>query len=126
MSKTNSFAAWCQQKDAVSAQTRKTIDLLLECAGTEDYQLADSKLSSLTELNLRHSQISDLEPLAGLTNLTHLDLSWNPISDLKPLAKLTNLTHIDIPQSEVSDLKPLARLTNLTHLDLDNTQVSNH
>ena len=91
MSKTNSFAAWCQQKDAVSAQTRKTIDLLLECAGTEDYQLADAKLNSLTELDLSSSQISDLEPLAGLTNLTSLNLNWNPIGDVKPLAGLTIL-----------------------------------
>ncbi|MCY7367025.1 MAG: leucine-rich repeat domain-containing protein [Chamaesiphon sp.] len=106
MSKTNSFAEWCQQKDAVSAQTRKTTDLLLECAGTEDYQLADSKLSSLTELNLHYSQISDLEPLATLTKLTHLDLSNNQISDVESLAALTNLKWLDLSNNLASASHP--------------------
>jgi internalin A len=118
MSKTNSFAEWCLQKDSVSAQTRITIDLLLKCAGTEDYQLADAKLSSLTELDLSHSQISDLEPLMALTNLTSLTLTANYITDVQPLAALSNLTHLHISYNHVSNVQPLTELNNLIHLDL--------
>jgi internalin A len=75
-----SFAQWCQQKSSVPAATRHTIDVLLKKAGTNDCQTADSKLTSLTELNLSSNRISDVKPLAGLTNLKVLALVSNPIS----------------------------------------------
>jgi internalin A len=50
-----SFAQWCQQKSSVPAATRHTIDVLLKKAGTNNCQAADSKLRSLTELNLYSS-----------------------------------------------------------------------
>ena len=75
-----SFAQWCQQKSSLPAATRHTIDVLLKKAGTNNCQTADSKLTSLTELNLYSNQISDIKPLAGLTQLTNLFLKSNPIS----------------------------------------------
>lgn len=59
MTKTNSFAEWCQQKDSVSA---KISDMYLV------------GLTELTWLYLRDNQISDVEPLAALCKLTELNL----------------------------------------------------
>jgi internalin A len=56
---TKSFAQWCEEKLSVSAETRKTINLLLEIAGTENCQLANSNLKDLTFLGLAYNQISN-------------------------------------------------------------------
>jgi internalin A len=58
--KTKSFTQWCQQKSAVPAITQHTIDLLLKQAGTQDCQLADAKLKSLTSLTFEQQNISNL------------------------------------------------------------------
>ncbi|WP_445240757.1 leucine-rich repeat domain-containing protein [Microcoleus vaginatus] len=67
------FADWCRQKADLSPETKHTVDVLLEQAGTNDCDAADRKLSSLTELFLSGNVIGDITPLASLTNLTVLD-----------------------------------------------------
>ena len=47
-----SFEQWCLRKSDLSIETRKTVDVLLEIAGTKDCKLANSKLNSLAELQL--------------------------------------------------------------------------
>jgi internalin A len=116
--KTKSFTEWCQSKMSVSVETRKTIDLLLKEAGTNDCQIANSKLGKLTSLDIRDNQISDMKPLASLTKLTSLDISDNHVRDIKPLAALTNLISLSLNGNHVRDIKPLAALTNLTDLSL--------
>jgi internalin A len=123
--KTKTFAQWCQQRNSVPAATKLTIDRLLKKAGTKNCELADSKLNSLTELDLSGGGISDLKPLSGLTKLTGLYLSDNKISDLKPLSGLTNLTYLGLYKNKISDLQPLSGLTKLTQLELDLNKISN-
>jgi internalin A len=81
------FLQWCKQKKSVSADTKRTIDILLQEAGTQDCKLADRYLSKLTELDLSINQLIDVQPLAGLTNLTELRLDSNQgftnLTDLK-------------------------------------------
>jgi internalin A len=119
-----SFVQWCQQKDSVSAAAKLTIDLLLKEADTNNCQLADTKLRSLTSLDLYHSQITDLGPLAGFNNLTNLDLIGNQISDLKPLANLSKLTFLSLTKNKITDVTPLAKLSKLTFLGLSHNQIS--
>ena len=94
-----SFEQWCQQKDTLPAETKKTVEVLLEKAGTEDCKAADLQLNSLTELSLNSNQISDVQPLASLTNLTSLGLNSNQVSDVKPLASLTNLSRLGLSEN---------------------------
>jgi internalin A len=122
--KTKSFTEWCQNKMSVSVETRKTIELLLKRAETNDCQIANSKLRKLTSLNLKANEISDIKPLASLTKLTDLDLSINKISDVRPLASLIKLTDLDLSSNKISDIRPLASLTSLTRLDLIFNKVS--
>ena len=112
------FADWCRQKADLSPETKHTVDVLLEQAGTNDCDAADRKLSSLTELFFEFKKISDIKPLASLTNLTRLGLSNTQSGDIKPLASLTNLTQLNLWGNQIGDIKPLASLTNLTHLSL--------
>ncbi|MEQ8957856.1 MAG: leucine-rich repeat domain-containing protein, partial [Coleofasciculus sp. C2-GNP5-27] len=73
----SSFQEWCLNKTRLSAEARKTVEVLLEIADTSDCQQADENLSSRTELDLKVNQITDISPLSGLTNLTLLYLSDN-------------------------------------------------
>uniref|UniRef100_UPI00286E1A5B leucine-rich repeat domain-containing protein n=1 Tax=Chamaesiphon sp. VAR_48_metabat_403 TaxID=2964700 RepID=UPI00286E1A5B len=118
-----SFAWWCQQKQAVSADARNTIDVMLEKVKTNDCQQAELRLRSLKDLNLNDSRISDLNPIAGLNNLIRLQIDRNRISDLKPIAGLKNLIYLSIEDNQISDLKPLAEL-DLLSLSLRKNRVS--
>ena len=113
-----SFADWCANKANLHPETRLTVDVLLQEAGTTDCNQANQKLSALTNLSLFNNQISDIKPLSNLTNLTNLSLSFNQISDIKPLSNLTNLTSLYLLSNQISDIKTLSNLTNLTNLNL--------
>jgi internalin A len=122
--KPKSFAQWCQQKKSVPADTRHTIDVLLEEADTKDCQKADTKLRNLTTLDLNSNKIINVKPMAGLTNLTTLDLNSNQIIDVQPLAGLTKLTLLYLGSNKIIDVQPLAGLTKLNYLDLYSNQIA--
>jgi internalin A len=48
----SSFEEWCLQKATLSAERRKTVEILLEEAGTSDCELAAKNLLSRTELKI--------------------------------------------------------------------------
>ncbi len=119
------FADWCREKASLSPETKHTVEVLLEKAGTTECEAADRQLLSLTELTLDNNLIADIKPLASLTNLTRLSLHSNLIgNNIKPLASLTNLTLLSLDSNQISDTKPLASLTNLTLLSLETNQIS--
>jgi internalin A len=118
------FTEWCQQKANLSQQRRRTVEVLLQVAKTQNCGQANQTLTNLTELSLTGNQISDIKPLSNLTNLTSLDLWLNQISDIKPLSNLTNLTSLYLLGNQISDIKPLSNLTNLTSLSLLGNQIS--
>lgn len=76
----SSFKQWCQQQASLSAEARKTVEVLLEEAGTRDCERAAKDLLSRTRLFLENDQITDISPLSGLTNLTELYLNFSPIT----------------------------------------------
>jgi internalin A len=118
-----SFAKWCQEKASLPVETQHTIDVLLGKFRTEDYHLAESKLMSLTELDLSANKIVDLRPLASLSNLKLLYLFYKRITDVTPLAGLVNLTHLELNINRIVDVTPLASLMNLTHLELSTNRI---
>jgi Leucine-rich repeat (LRR) protein len=90
------FTEWCQQKANLSQQRRRTVEVLLQVAKTQNCGQANQTLTNLTELDLRNNKISDIKPLSNLTKLTWLDLERNQISDIKPLSNLTKLTILSL------------------------------
>jgi internalin A len=117
------FTEWCQQKANLSQQRRRTVEVLLQVAKTQNCDQANQTLTNLTKLYLGENQISDIKPLSNLlsnlTNLTFLSLTGNQISDIKPLSNLTNLTSLSLRGNQISDIKPLSNLTKLTRLSLE-------
>ena len=82
--------------------------------------------TNLIYLDFWKSSVSDLSPVAVLTNLTHLGFaSNNNISDVSALVGLTNLTGLWLNGNSISDISPLAGLTNLTRLGLSNNSIPN-
>ena len=74
-------------------------------------------------LNLSHTGIQDIMPLANVDHLRTLTLSATRVSDLRPLSKLTTLKELNLPYTRVVDLGPLSKLTALGMLDLSGTKV---
>ena len=88
------------------------------------YLYGIDQLTSLTDLRIERSQVSDLTPLTGLTSLTRLILVQNDITDVSPLSRLTSLTHLDIYDNKISDISSLSGLTSLTILNINHNQIS--
>ena len=65
---------WCRQKDFLTPEAKHTVELLLKKVETTECDAAARKLSTLTELQLYGSKVTDLKPLASLTNLTYLSV----------------------------------------------------
>ena len=54
-----SFMQFCQQKNSLPLETKRTIDVLLKKVATQNCKIANSKLRNLTELNLPSSKNID-------------------------------------------------------------------
>jgi len=117
------FADWCKNQEQLDAEASKTVDLLLDVAGTKDCILAGQNLSRRTKLELQFSEIEDVGPLSSLTQLVELNLSNNDIEDVSPLANLTNLTALLLLKNEIEDIAPLGNLANLKTLNLAGNEI---
>ena len=98
--------------------------------------ITQAEMATLTELDARNADISDLTGLEAATNLERLELrdayvasegrliNSNSISDLSPLSGLTRLTRLHLERNQISDISPLAGLTSLVVLGLGNNNIS--
>ena len=80
--------------------------------------------TNLREALLERNNISEISPLASLTQLTKLRLGGNSISDISPMAGLTQLTRLSLWGNSISDTSPVKALTNLTELNLSGNSIS--
>ena len=92
--------------------------LLEEKLGTK--AIRPSTMATLTTLNAKERNISDITGLEFAVNLEELNISGNPISDFSPLSGCVNLVRLfmwgqDPPKT---DLSPLANLTKLEILEV--------
>lgn len=82
-----------------------------------------ASLTTLRELNLGMSKVTDLRPIASLTKLHTLNLIDIPARDLSPLANLTSIQSLDIRGSGATDMSPLAGMNELRELGVDGKQT---
>ena len=66
--------------------------------------IVSSEMETLTHLEARNANISDLTGLEFATNLTTLDLTGNSLSDISPVAGLANLTFLDLDGNALASL----------------------
>ena len=89
-----------------------------------DEAITRAEMATLTRLEARNADISDLIGLQFATNLTYLRLTGNAITDLSALCDLTNLTHLVLFGNAITDISALSNLTNLKQLNLNDNSVS--
>ena len=111
-----------QTVDIPDASLRAAIEAIFGKASGDP--ITTEEMETLTFLNIKDANISDLTGLESATNLTYLFLWDNSISDLTPLAGLTSLQFLDLQSNAVSDLSPVMGLTNLLFLGLRDNAVS--
>ena len=92
--------------------------LLEEALGTK--AIRPSAMETLTALNAKERNISDLTGLQFAVNLEELNISGNPISDFSPLSGCVNLVRLFMwgHNPPKTDLSPLANLTKLEILEV--------
>lgn len=82
---------------------------------THTITLSDSVKSSIKELNLNESSISDLSGLEAFTELTHLELSGNNLtrqSNLNVLNSFSKLNYLDLSTNQLEDVSEIRNLIN--------------
>ena len=111
-----------QTVDIPDASLRAAIEAIFGKASGDP--ITTEEMETLTFLNVKDANISDLTGLESATNLTYLFLWGNSISDLTPLADLTSLQFLDLQGNSVSDLTPVMGLTDLLFLGVRSNAVS--
>ena len=82
------------------------------------------KCKALASLELAKNKIVKLDALKGLASLQYLNLADNQVADLSPLAGVMALQYLELSNNQVKDLAPLAGLTNLASLYCSNNQIT--
>lgn len=72
----------------------------------------------LQRLYLSDNEISNLQPLSGMTNLGVLHLDDNEVADLQPLSGLSNLSRVQFERNQITDIGPLVSNTGLGSYDM--------
>ncbi|MEL6605652.1 MAG: hypothetical protein AAFP20_20775, partial [Cyanobacteria bacterium J06614_10] len=60
------FQQWCEASATLPVPTRRTVAAIMQSVTADDCATATAQLRELTELNLSHSHLSDLRPIAAL------------------------------------------------------------
>ena len=121
------YPADVAERTAVAAPT-KDADIIREAIARQlkkkADELTDKDYSKITSLDLRGSDITELEPIKGLSSLQTLYLGGTDVSDLRPLRGLANLRSLYLSGTQVSKLEPIEALKALRTLYLRGTPVT--
>lgn len=85
-----------------------------------------SKLTSLEELYLSHTGISDINFLQNLSQLRCLDLFYSKIIDFGILEKFTKLELLFLSSDELINISFLRNLTNLRVLEIHSNKIEDY
>lgn len=88
-------------------------------------QMTQTNIDAVKSLNLKESNISNIEGIEYFTNLLALTLNDNNISNISALDKLINLQRLYLYNNNITDVSALKGLTKLTNLSLENNKISN-
>ena len=90
----------------------------------KDDPITPSEMATLTRLEARNANLSDLTGLEFATNLTHLTLKGNNISDISALSGLFQLEFLWLEDNSITDISAVTELTKLTRLDFGNNSIT--
>ena len=90
----------------------------------KDDSITPSEMATLTRLEARNANISDLTGLEFATNLTHLTLKGNNISNISALSGLFQLEFLWLEDNSIRDISAVTELTKLTRLDFGSNSIT--
>ena len=108
--------------DIPDPNLRAIVEIALRVAS--DAPIVSLEMETLTGLEARNANISDLTGLEAATNLTELSLGGNSVTDISVVAVLTNLGNLSLWDNSISDISAVVGLTNLTELSLGGNSVT--
>ena len=79
---------------------------------------------SITDLNVEHMDIGNINVLKDCLQLQKLVLSNNMLDDLSPISECKSLEYLALRNTLVGDLSTISGLENLKYLDLWGTRVT--
>ena len=82
-----------------------------------------SGLTQLEHLGMQALREADITPLGQITSLRSLGIIECTLTDISSLSQLTKLTSLAAQMNSIVDITPLANLTNLTHLTLNRNRI---
>lgn len=109
------------------AKANKKTEILFDddaCRALTTIPPAIAELDWVSHVDLSHTQISDLTPLATMTNIQDLYLDRTRVADLTPLVAMIEIHSLALDNTRVTDLTPLAGMTEMINLWVTNTQVA--
>jgi Leucine-rich repeat (LRR) protein len=77
----------------------------------------------LLYLNLSHTEVNDVSPLAYAPQLSHLNLSHTKVWKVGSLATAPHLSYLNLSHTEVADVNELVDAPQLSYLDVSHTEV---
>ena len=94
---------------------------------TKTIQIFESSVSSITELDLSSSSITNLTGLENFTSLQNLNLLGNSITSIEPITGLTSIKILNLSgnQVKITDVDKLSNLTNMVNLNMSSSQITN-
>jgi hypothetical protein len=99
---------------------KKKLNLLTDSVGLGDIR----NISAITDLDLGgNSFIQSLDPLGQLSSLKNLSLSGTKVTDLTAIRNLTELVSIDLSNTRIYDLSVLKYADKLERLNISHTSV---
>uniref|UniRef100_A0A7S3DEG1 Protein phosphatase 1 regulatory subunit 7 n=1 Tax=Palpitomonas bilix TaxID=652834 RepID=A0A7S3DEG1_9EUKA len=93
---------------------------------TPKYTIPTDLPSTLVELHLTSTRISNIEHLEHLTRLKKLVLRQNTITALDGLSSLTTLEYLDVYDNKLTTLEPLEKMSKLAYLDMSFNNLKDH
>lgn len=143
----HAYYAACIRKTGLNTAQTTTIDLLKKIATDKTCEGSQTKLQTLTDLDLSGSgkeldlriiqdfrnlervnaEKNRLKTAAGLENLKDLEklnLSHNALANIDALSELADLEDLDLSDNEIKNIAPLANLLRLRELNLRNNDIT--
>ena len=76
------------------------------------------------QLDVSHTQVSDVTPLGKLTSLKGFYASLSSVNDLRPLVGMNSLEYLELQSTRVSDVSPLLEMKRLKNLVISGEPIT--
>lgn len=111
---------------SLSLEVKNTVQAIEKAIGQSTCQTSFTALSTTKKLDLSNQNLVNIVPLVGLTSLTDLNLSHNQISDPSSITYLATLQSLDVSNNKLQSTQFIRILTQLQTLHIQNNPAKDY